>query len=144
MRDGCTNLHGHALAPRTAAKEVRPPRAQHNERHQTRGDGVLASVTYVKYQAHAPIGAFAPGAVGKYDGKAHEGEEGKEQCDVFVAEGADCQKHASKECTDGANDDADRDSDGTHKHEAAIGVEQAFDSARYVAFRHFVFRHLLS
>ena len=144
MRDGCANLHGHALASRTAAKEVRPPRAQHNERHQTRGDGVLASVTYVKYQAHAAVGALAPGAVGKYDGQAHEGEEGKEQGDVIVAESADRQEHATKEGANGADDDANRDSDSTHKHETTIGVDQAFDSARCAVFRHFAFRHLLS
>ena len=49
MRDGCADLHGYAFASRAAAKEMRGPRAQHNERHQTRGDGVLASVTYVEY-----------------------------------------------------------------------------------------------
>ena len=56
---------------------------------------------------------------------------------MLVAEGTDRQEHATKEGTDGANDDANRDSDGTHKHEAAIGVEQAFDSARCTVFRHF-------
>lgn len=75
--------------------------------------------------------------VGKYDGQAHEGEKGKEQGDVLVAEGADRQKHTSKERADGTNDNADRDSDGTHKHETAIGVEQVFDSARCTAFRRF-------
>lgn len=113
---------------------MRSPRAQHNERHQARGDGVFAPVAYVEYQAHAPIGAFAPGAVGKYDGQAHEGEEGKEQGDVLVAEGADRQEHATKEGTDGANDNSDGDPDGTHKHETVIGVEQAFDSAQSAAF----------
>lgn len=118
---------------------MRSPRAQHNERHQARGDGVFAPVAYVEYQAHAPIGAFALGAVGKYDGQAHEGEEGKEQGDVLVAEGTDRQEHTSKERADGTNDNANRDSDSTHEHEAAIGVDQAFDSARYVAFRHLLF-----
>ena len=113
---------------------MRPPRAQHNERHQTRGDGVLASVTYVEHQTHAAVGALAPGAVGKYDGQAHEGEKGKEQYDVRVPEGANCQEHATKEGADGSNDDANRDSDGTHKHEATIGVDQAFNSARSAAF----------
>ena len=88
-------------------------------------------------QAHAAVGALAPSTVGKHDGKAHKGEEGEEQGDVFVAEGADRQKHASKERADGANDDTDGDSDGTHKHKTAIGVEQTFDSARCAAFRHF-------
>ncbi|WP_156600055.1 hypothetical protein [Collinsella aerofaciens] len=53
---------------------------------------------------------------------------------MLVAEGADCQKHATKEGTDGANDNSDGDPDGTHKHETAIGVEQVFDSARCTAF----------
>ena len=97
-------------------------------------NGVFAPVAYVEYQAHAPIGAFAPGAVGKYDGQAHEGEEGKEQGDVLVAEGADRQEHATKEGTDGTNDNADRDSDGAHEHETAIGVDQAFYSAQSAAF----------
>jgi len=56
---------------------------------------------------------------------------------VLVAEGADCQKHAPKERADGTNGNADRDPDGTHKHETAIGVEQAFYSARSAAFRRF-------
>ena len=56
---------------------------------------------------------------------------------MLVAEGADCQEHATKEGTNCTDDDANRDSDGTHKHEAAIGVEQAFDSARCTVFRHF-------
>ena len=51
-----------------------------------------------------------------------------------VPEGDNCQEHTTKKGTDDANDDADRDSDGTHKHEAAIGVDQAFDSARSAAF----------
>ena len=63
---------------------------------------------------------------------------------MLVTEGANRQKHATKERADGANDNADGDSDSTHEHEAAIGVDQAFDSARSAAFRHFVFRHLLS
>lgn len=134
MRNGCTDLHGYALASRAAAKEVRPPRAQHNERHQTRGDGVFAPVAYVKYQAHAAVGALAPSTVGKHDGKAREGEEGKKQGNVLVAEGANRQKHASKESTDGANDNSDGDSDGAHEHETAIGVDQSFNPARCAAF----------
>lgn len=67
------------------------------------------------------------------DVQAHEGEEGKEQRDVLVAEGADRQEHTTKKGTDGANDNADRDSDGAHEHETAIGVDQAFDSARSAA-----------
>ena len=113
---------------------MRGPRAQHNERHQTRGDGVLASVTYVEHQTHAAVGALAPGAVGKHDGQAHEGEEGKEQYDVLVTEGANCQEHTTKKGTDGANDNADRNSDGAHEHETAIGVDQAFDSAQSATF----------
>lgn len=56
---------------------------------------------------------------------------------MLVTEGANCQEHTTKKGTDGANDNADRDSDGTHKHEATIGVDQAFNSARCAAFRHF-------
>ena len=134
MRDGCTDLHGHAFASRAAAKEVRDPRAQHNERHQTRGDGVLASVAYVEHQTHTAVGALAPGAVGKHDGKARKSEKGEQQRDVRVPEGANCQEHTTKKGTDGTNDNADGDSDCAHKHEATIGVEQAFDSARSAAF----------
>ena len=53
---------------------------------------------------------------------------------MLVAEGADRQEHATKEGTDGANDNSDGDPDGTHKHETVIGVEQAFDSAQSAAF----------
>lgn len=53
---------------------------------------------------------------------------------MLVAEGTDHQEHATKEGTNGADDDANRDSDSTHKHEAAIGADQAFDSARSAAF----------
>lgn len=134
MRDGCADLHGYAFSSRAAAKEMRGPRAQHNERHQTWGDGVLASVAYVEHQTHAAVGALAPGAVGKHDGKARKSEKGEQQRDVRVPEGADCQEHATKEGTNCADDDANRDSDGTHNHEAAIGVDQAFDSARSAAF----------
>lgn len=66
--------------------------------------------------------------------KPMRARKGKEQGDVLVAEGADCQEHATKEGTNCADDDANRDSDGTHEHEAAIGVDQAFDSARCAAF----------
>lgn len=53
---------------------------------------------------------------------------------MLVAEGADRQEHATKEGTNGADDNSDVDPDGTHEHETAIGVEQAFDSARSAAF----------
>ena len=53
---------------------------------------------------------------------------------MLVAEGADRQEHTTKKGTDGANDNADRDSDGAHEHETAIGVDQAFDFARSAAF----------
>ena len=56
---------------------------------------------------------------------------------MLIAEGADRQEHATKEDTNGADDDANRDSDGTHEHEAAIGVDQAFNPARCAVFRHF-------
>lgn len=59
---------------------------------------------------------------------------------MLIAEGADRQEHATKEGTDGANDNSDGDPDGTHKHETAIGVEQVFDSARCAAFRRFSFK----
>lgn len=91
-------------------------------------------MAYVEYQAHAAFGALAPGAVGKHDGKTREGEKGKEQCDALVAEGANRQKHASKERADSTNDNADGDSGSTHERETAIGVEQTFDSARSAAF----------
>ena len=134
MRDGCADLHGYAFSSRAAAKEMRGPRAQHNERHQTWGDGVLASVAYVEHQTHAAVGALAPGAVGKHDGKARKSEKGEQQRDVRVPEGANCQEHTTKKGTDGANDNADRDSDGAHEHETAIGVDQAFNPARCAAF----------
>ena len=81
-RSSAKRLHRSArLRPRVPRCRQRgaSPRAQHNERHETRGDDVFAPVAYVKYRAHAAVGALAPSTVGKHDGKAREGEEGRKQ-----------------------------------------------------------------